>query len=463
VASVSALVNGLLSLHMAETHPLAESMVADLRESARTIWHSGRQSISPESPVNLIRQIMRMLWHFDLLDEVRDCLARCPCEAGLLEALDDWERLDSLNTRYADSKGPATARPRFVAGVTVWGRDYLEFFRDYHLPSLLAEGNLPYLAQRGQLILSIVTDEPGRTFLESSAVLRAVSQVAEIHFSIANPMPQRKPGEEARIFYMRYGLLDHLHVYLARRLQAHLLLMPSDTVISRLGLATLAEQIANGFDCCTVACIEAYRDPVRPLLDMHRAGTVLALEASELMDMAVRHKTDYFRSLVVNPERRINAYPRELFWRVQSGYVCHSLFMHPVMLSARVLSRPFHPNHENVDWALLPRVLQADGKVKVLDDTSGLFILHCSDRAVRSDELSNFAGTLCHDLASYLLSVHQHDFPVHRRLFAQPQFFAVDDADEPVTLNYSADVAGLLSVFNLALTGYPVNAGAAET
>jgi hypothetical protein len=121
--------------------------------------------------------------------------------------------------------------------------------------------------------------------------------------------------------------------------------------------------------------------------------------------------------------------------------------MHPIILSARLLARPFHPDYHNVDWALLPRLLQGENRVKVLDNTSGLFILHCSDHQVRTNETSEFNGEITPGLGEYLLSVHQHDFPIHRELLTQSQFFCVEDADEPVNESYLTDVAVLESMF----------------
>jgi tetratricopeptide (TPR) repeat protein len=438
-----AVVNGLLSLHAAETHPLAQARVPHLREAARAIWLSGYQSITPESPMNLVYQVVRMLWHFDLLPEAHECLQRYPMEGGLRKALDDWQGRQ-------DPPVPTPSRHSnacFVIGITVWGQSYLDFFADFHLPALLAKGNLPWLAHHGRVVFSIVTDSAGREFLEQAPSMQSLAQLAELRFVVTAQVPQRTTAAERQTFYMRYGLLDHHHVALARKLSANLVMLPPDVVISRAGLQALWQEIANGFDCCTVACIEANRDAVLPELAALRNGTQLAVEANVLAQIAVRHKTDYFRSLVVNPHRRLNAHPREFFWRVPDGYVCKSLFMHPIMLSARVLSRPFHPDYHNVDWALLPRLLQGESRVKVLGDSSGLFILHCSDHQVRANEASEFNGELTPKLGEYLLSVHQHDFPIHRELFTRSTFFCVDDADEPVNEDYLTDVAVLESMF----------------
>lgn len=451
-ASVPALVNGLLSLQEAEKHPLAEDRLPELREAARLVWESGKESVSPSALTDPMHHVLRNLWHFDLLPEAEDCLRRHAPDAPMRRTLETWNLQRAANTVYAQQLNltEGEAKKACVIGVTVWGPAYLEFFLNYHLPSLLAEGNIPYLARRGKVILSIVTDTEGEAILKASSALGPLLQHAELRLTVVDRVPtgDRHSQAEAAWFYWHFGLLDHHHVYLARDIGASLIMMPPDTIISRFGYQTLAQQIDAGFDCCTIACIEARREQILPDLEPHRGEGVLSMDAGELANLAIRHKTEYFKSLIVDERQEVNSYPRELFWRVSGGYVCHSLFMHPTMLSARVMSRKFHPNHENVDWALLPRTMQGDGKVKVLDSTSGLFILHCSEKTARENEMSQFRGIVTPWLMAHLLGVHDHDYPIHRRLFHRPQFFRLEDPAVPVTGRYLADITALLAAFD---------------
>lgn len=449
-APVFALQNGLLALHAAELHPVAEGSFDDLRRDARRVWESGAESICPQSDPDHMHNILRMLWHFDLLAEARDCLSRFRPQAPLAFALDDFHLHREEMALYAAAKRTATDdHAIYVVGMTIWGPRYIDFFCHFHLASLLAPGNLPALARRGKVVVSIATDAEGRQMIESSAIYRQLEAIADIHFSLIGSVPRRDSPEASRTFYMRYGLLDHLHIYFARSLGAHLMLMPVDTVISRHGLTALADAIADGAECATASCIEADRASAVAELAPLRQDDRIAIDPVPLTAIAVRHKTAYFKSLIVAEGNRLNAYPREFFWRVPGGYVCHAIFMHPVMLSARVMSRDFHPNHENVDWALLPRILARDDRIKVIDDNSRLFILHCSDADVRANEYSDFSGSIDGRFGEYLISVHLHDYPLHRRQIKQRQFFCVDDANQPVSRRYLVEASALQAMFDM--------------
>lgn len=447
--SALAMMNGLLALHAVEVHAEAQHRFADLHREALRIWQSGRHALSPATDRQQLQQIVRMLWHFDLLAAAQETLVQASPGHFLIPVLEEWQQTKARNVSQLAEFRQEQGGETYLIGATVWGDAYLDFFLDYHLPALLAAGNLPQLARRGSVIVSVVTDAHGRQRIENAAITARLRDHARLHFSVVSSTPRRDDAEQARLFYMHYGLLDHHHVLLAQALAANLLLLPVDTVISACGLSALARELDAGYDCCTIAGVEAYQNAVVPQLASMKQDAVLSVGAAALATLAMAHKTDYFRSLIVDERSRLNAHPREFFWRVPGGYVCHSIFMHPLMLSARVLRQAFHPNHENTDWALLPRVLQGSTRVKVLDDSRELFILHCSEDNARAHEMSSFTGLVSAELGVHLLSVHQHDFPIHRHLFRHGIFFPVDDPAVPVGKNYLHDTHLLLAMFSV--------------
>lgn len=446
-----AIVNGLLALHAAEAHPNAQTRFDALHHAAGEVWQSGRGSLRQDTPKRMVREIMRMLWHFDRLEDVLDCIQLTNPGHFLGKVIGDvlveHGRLVDHATHWRQKNGDDV--PVCVMGATVWGDAYLNFFTDYHLAAMLAPGNLPYLSKQARVVLSVVTDVDGQSRIKASEAYGMLQQYAEVHFTLVSDLPSRVGTEEARYFYMHYGLLDHHHVVLARALAASLILLPVDTVISAKGLYHMLQAMDEGYDACTIAGIESYKSGVMPQLKAWKHGAALSAESRELNALAMRHKTEYFRSLIMDGKCRLNAYPREFFWRLPDGYLCHSLFMHPIMLSAKLMAQPFHPNWENTDWALLPRVLQGSTNIKVLNDSLGLCILHCSEDNARVYEVAPFHGEMSVELGDYLLSVHQHDYPIHRHLFRQHMFFpaAADDIEPSKT--YVSDIQAMSAVFKL--------------
>ena len=133
------------------------------------------------------------------------------------------------------------------------------------------------------------------------------------------------------------------------------------------------------------------------------------------------------------------AHPRDLVWPRPEGLAIHSIFMHPLAVSARLMSRPFHPHNENVDFALLPRLLQEDGEVSVLQDATEAAIAHFGAPIYRQEFLNRgFA-------LEAFLEAHRYDYAVHRRCFANRQFFPCPDAPYLQAHGYASDVASIVA------------------
>jgi len=442
-------VSGMLSLREAEMHPTAKGELSLLRDTAKKIWLHGKRLIDSETNKEQVKEISRMLMHYDLVDAATECLRLGLIESDLLDFITEWQDSVKENQKWSASilKGLAKDTDICVVGETIWGEDYINFFLKYHIPCLLAEGNVPHLKKRGKTILSIVTNESGKEQIKVHKSFVEISNYAEVHFTIFSQIPSRNTQEQAAEFYRRYGLLDHHHVYIARSLNSDLILMPPDNVISSSSFFTLIKNIEEGYDCCSVACIEVDKELVLPHIDKKIGSeNQLDIDGESLLNLAASHKRDYFRSLIFSKGNRAGAYPREFFWKVPGGYMCHSVFMHPVALSARVLSREFHPNHENVDWALIPRILKEDGKMKIIEDASQFAIMHCSNEEVRANEYTDHQYELKPALYNFL-NVHGQDYPIHRECFKMGQFFPCNDNEFPVSQSYEKELASVLDMF----------------
>ena len=177
---------------------------------------------------------------------------------------------------------------------------------------------------------------------------------------------------------------------MASELRAELYLLPVDIVLSRDSLKNFNRYVERRADCCSVAGIECEPAQLRAWLDARGRGATgdLELPAEELLAVAVARPDAYFRSLIMGRKNQsFCRHPRELIWPMANGLFIHSIFMHPVAVSARLMSRPFHPQHENVDFALLPRLLQGDGRLKIIEDAREVAVAQFGPPLTRDEYL----------------------------------------------------------------------------
>jgi hypothetical protein len=309
---------------------------------------------------------------------------------------------------------------------------------NYCLPSLLSAGNIPALSGKGKVVHSIVTTHSDRRRIIEHPIFARLSEFAEIVFTCFSEDFLEARERSGYNFYYFYGLLDHQNIFLASALQADLYLLPIDCVYSGETLKNFSAYLEKGADCCSIAGVEADEMQLREWLDAKGGDTPLVLDlASEELLQAVSERPDaYFRSLVMSPANRAFCkHPRELIWPLSDGLVVHSIFLHPLASSARMLSRPFHPQHENVDFAFLPRLLQGDGKLKIIEDAREAAIAHFGAPLIRDDYLEGGFS-----IRSFI-EAHEHDYAMHRRSFATGQFFSGRDLPYSPSANYATELA----------------------
>jgi hypothetical protein len=386
------------------------------------------------------RDLVRAAMNFDHVDKAV-MLAEGGGEstAFIRDFLLEMAKLRAANQAHAERLRSAFGRRRIaVIGAIAWGERFVDKFMNYCLASLLADGNIPALARKGAVVLSIVTTEADRDRMTAHPAFARLRQSAEVVFTCFRSEFLEQREKDGLNFYHFYGLLDHQSVFLAVALQADLYLLPIDCVYSSDCLKTFSGCLDKAADCCSVGAIETEEPVLRAWLDAdgRRRSGVLDLAAKELIEAASRHPDRYFRSMIMNPDNaEFCAHPRELVWPFADGLGIHSVFMHPLAVSARLLTRPFHPHHENVDYALLPRLLQGDGRMKVIEDASEAVLAHFGAPVARNEFLPG-----AFSIKSFI-EAHRYDYAVHRRFFDTRQFFPCRDVPYAPSTDYAAELA----------------------
>jgi hypothetical protein len=432
----------LSALHVLHHYEISEygleNMAGAIAEGRRLIDLCSTTDLDEAPRKALIRAAM----NFDHVD-MAITLAKQGRESTsfIHEFLAKMMELRTANEVRARAIGGIAPRPSFaVIGSIAWGGAFVDKFMNYHVPSLLAADNLPALARKKRVVHSIVTTETDRQSMIAHPGFKRLSECAEVVFTCFPEKFLEQRERDHYNFYHFYGLLDHQSVFLASALRADLYLLPVDIVLSRDSLANLSRRLEQGADCCSVAGIECEPDQLRAWLDGQSRGAAgsLDLPADELLTAAIARPDGYFRSLVMAPENRAFCrYPRELIWPMLGGLVIHSIFMHPLAVSGRLLARPFHPQYENVDFALLPRLLQEDGRLEVLRDGREMVLAQFGAPAAREEFLdSGFS-------LEAFLDAHRYDYAAQRRSFAVRQFFPSKDLQASPSTHYQSDMAWL--------------------
>lgn len=386
------------------------------------------------------RGLIRGAMNFDAVDKALE-LAEGGGESTVFikDFLSAMAKLKAENRIHAKRLRPAFGwRQVAVVGVIAWGERFVDKFMNYCLASLLADGNFPALARKRRVVLSVVTTEADRARMAAHPSFARLRQSAEVVFSCFPPEFLERREKDGFNFYHFYGLLDHQSVFLAAALRADLYLLPIDCVYSSKTLSNFSSRLEREADCCSIGAIEVEEATLRAWLDAdgrRQPGGVLDLSGEALIQAAALHPDRYYRAMIMSPDTtEFCAHPRELVWPFANGLGMHSVFMHPLAVSARLLTRPFHPHHENVDYALLPRLLQGDGRMTIIENGNEATLAHFGAPDTRSEFLQGGFS-----IRSFV-EAHRYDYAVHRRFFETRQFFPCRELPYAPSTAYEADL-----------------------
>lgn len=308
----------------------------------------------------------------------------------------------------------------FVLGSIVWGEEYIKNFMNYSIRSMLSAGNLPGLARQGRILFSIVTDMAGEELIRADKRFAELSRLGDVEFLLVSDevMATLRSGYVVKNFYVLYGMLDHCSIFLAQAARANLFMIPVDAVVADGTLANFAGSRKFGYECCGGGNIVADTETFLPALDA-RFGTEGPLSGTtdEIASIAVKNAHHYFRSQILAAENvDFGKHPRELFWPIESGVEIHSIFIHPLFLTASALQRYTRCHFANIDYGVIPRMFQSGETIRVFEDLQGAYV----NNFTAANRLYETTGR-SFAVDDFIKSHDTYSFWVQRRLFSRPQ------------------------------------------
>lgn len=334
--------------------------------------------------------------------------------------------------------------PRNVVAYVVWGEEYVRAFLEYHMRSMLAPGNLPALAGEHNFV-SIVTTTEGRRLIEAHPITERVKAIADIRYFIFPEFLTESThySNPDYYFYLLYGMLDHVNIFFAKTLGANVFFLPVDAIVANGSIKHMRRYMQEGFDSCGNSNLVAKRETFLPALDVVRGGKEeLVLSTRELATLALQHAHQYVTSQLVIPENQdFGKWARELFWPTADGIVSHSIYTHPLCVSAKAITSPFQMSYKWVDFFLTDRLFPAATDVtrfKVATDPNEVYINNFAPESRRFETTGKpfEPGTF--------VAAHLHSRPVHRHMMTQRQIIPCDTSLR-TNRNPDEDVATIIA------------------
>lgn len=312
----------------------------------------------------------------------------------------------------------------------VWGETYIQAFMQYNVRSMLAKGNMPALQQKGLLIHSIVTTERGKKQIMAHPAFVLLEQCAQVEFfCFPESLLDMSKGDKNpdKFSYLLYGILDHINLFFARGLRANVFLIPVDSIVANPSFTNMRRYLEEGFDCCGAGNLVAEREAFLPALDAaYGSSPVIEVDTRSLATTALKHPHHYIVSQLIHDNNKdFGRHPRELFWPTDGGILVHSIYTHPLAISARAICKDVPLPFKWVDSLLPPRLFSSPKdfpRYKIIENAEEAYINNFAP-ADRKYETTGRAFN-AYDFAL----AHTYSYPVHRYMLNIRQFIPCDYA-----------------------------------
>lgn len=267
--------------------------------------------------------------------------------------------------------GSDLARLPICVSVVVWGERYTDFFLDFCLPSLLADGNFPAIRHRKDSTFIIHTSAADAEKIKDSKALRAASASVDVDLRVID-ITAIPPHE----------LLSGCHddaITTADSLGRPIVFLSPDTVWSNNTFEAIDAAIASGKRVLFLPNVRAVKeDSLELLRTLPREGRI-DINPRELMSLAIRHLHPTTEEHMVPAARGERLLPPALIWPTARGdLLCHFFHQHPLMVFPK---RRFAKFNQTIDGDFVQFACPDPGDYQIVVDSDQAACVEFSSRS----------------------------------------------------------------------------------
>ncbi len=384
--------------------------------------------LAPEIRITIARQLI----HHQRPDIARDLLKTLGMtgqsdDGGFyLEALDFFDTQKALARQLAPSTATSETRPTLI-NLAVWGEPNVRKCLSYAVPSLLAPGNIPALAQNSSVILDVYTAEEDRDRLLGDPLFDTIRKFAEVRTTIIPETLLGHMESEATPDPALWCIAgaQYSSAVAARHLDADLVFAEPNAVYSESYLSGAKQFIEDGIGGVVTTALLSTEDAMTEGLAAHRdtGSREIEIDSAGLLFYATERISEQVRdSFIQSDATAVDHAPVAISFATEDGFSTHCFKLIPAMMSCDLLPDDIVFDFLAADIRFLAEL--ADGRdaealLKVIEEPIGdIAVVRLDDEGESGDEqmltpesTAKAGLDLCHkesDLPYFLWAFRQH-------------------------------------------------------
>lgn len=265
--------------------------------------------------------------------------------------------------------------PKVSFLTVIWGEAYIERFASLALPSFLAPGNLPALAQQVDLEVVIMTQRGDIAFFEKHPAYRRLTAVCPVRFvEIDDLVTNAVYGVTLTLAYLRPIVQMG-----EKMLERHFLFMNADFVLADGSLRSLARHILDGRSIVLGPSFRATAEDVEPALHtlIDRENGILAIPPRKLTALSIQHPHPTTVAKTLNQGFCHTIHPNQFFWKVDENCMLGHYFL--IFMLCLKPERVIQSINSYCDYAFIPELCPSGDEV-AMGDSDEFFMLELQER-----------------------------------------------------------------------------------
>lgn len=306
-------------------------------------------------------------------------------------------------------------KPKVKFLTVVWGETYIERFCSLSLPSFLAPGNIPALAETTELEVVIMTCRDDFQTFEKNISFRHLRDVCPVRFvEIDDLIVQGIYSITLTLAYARPIIAcgDEM-------VHTHFVFMNADFILANGSLSALCKHIIDGRSIVLAPSFRSIAEDVEPSLEhaVNTAAGVLDMPPRPMVELAIAnsHLTTIAKTL--DQQVLYSTHPNQFFWRVDEHTVLGHYFL--IFMLCLKPERVIKTINCFCDYSFIPEMCPSGDEV-VMNDSDEFFMLELQSREQEREMLRLGKMTeveIAHSLQEWTTNEHRraanHDLVFH--------------------------------------------------
>jgi hypothetical protein len=285
----------------------------------------------------------------------------------------------AANREILADRSPPTA---IKVLIPVWGARYTRQFLEFCLPTMLASGNVPALAQALPCTIVVMTSQRDEAFIREHPAWCRLAEICHAEVQLIDDLIT--DGNHSTTITLAYERA--IRDAGAHMLDTCFIFLVSDYLIADGGLAHVLARIQAGASGVLACNFQIVAEDAVPFLRcrVDPARIEISLSSRELLRWALGHLHSATAANIVNFELTHNEHANRLFWRVDENtligrpYLMHMIGIRPEVTDFIVGS--------SCDYSFVPELCPSNNVV-VITDSDDYFVVEMQPRDHEKNDL----------------------------------------------------------------------------